>query len=79
MHANGTAPLEASSEEASTSAYSRMTVQLQEASENVLAKTPPCLLHFDDAFEYCNRLSHFWTWKMFVKHKKRLQWIHTFT
>ncbi len=33
-------------------------------------KTPPCLLHFDDAFEYCVRLLHFWTWKMFVKYKK---------
>lgn len=38
MHANGTAPLEASSEEASTSAYSRITVQLQEATENAFAE-----------------------------------------
>ena len=34
MHVNGTAPLEASSEEASNSAYSIITVQLQEATEN---------------------------------------------
>lgn len=46
MHVNGTAPLEASSEEATTSAYSRITVQLQEATENVFAKLHPacCIL-----------------------------------
>lgn len=46
MHGNGTAPLEASPLEASTSAYSRITVQLQEATENVFAKThhPACCI-----------------------------------
>lgn len=36
MHMNGTAPLEASSEEVSNSAYSRITVQPQEATENTI-------------------------------------------
>lgn len=44
MHVNGTAPLETSSEEALISAYSRITVQQQEATEIVFAKTPPRFL-----------------------------------
>lgn len=70
MHVNGTAPLEASSEEASTSAYSRITVQLQEATESVFAKTPPCLLHFDDALKYCVCIGHIFDLKKSVKYKK---------
>lgn len=53
MHVNGKAPLEASTGEAPPSAYSRITVQLQEATENAFAKRPPCLLHFDDALKIC--------------------------
>lgn len=50
MHMNGTAPLEASSEEALTSAYLTITVQLQEATENVCMRKKQfaCLLHFDN-------------------------------
>lgn len=86
MHVNGTAPLEASSEEASTSAYSRITVQLQEATENAFAEKrkkkkqpPPCLLHFDDNPKYCTCICYNFDLENRVKYeKKRLQWIHTF-
>lgn len=75
MHVNGTAPLEASSEEASNSAYSRMTVLRHDATENVSAKknptTPPCLLHFDDAFECCICIRDIFDLENSDKYKKK--------
>lgn len=67
MHVN--APLEPSSEEALTSAYSRTTVQLQEATENVFAKL--CLLHFDDALNIKNASATFFNLENSVNCKKR--------
>lgn len=62
MHTNSPAPLEASSEEVSTSAYTRVIVQLQEVAENATAKTSPGFLHFDGSLKCCMHL--------FIEYKK---------
>lgn len=75
MHMNGTAPLEASSEEASTSAYSRMTVLRHDATENVSAKKEKkihpacCILMMLSSVVYASVTSL--TWKNSDKYKKK--------
>lgn len=54
--------------EASNSAYSRTTVQLQEATENVFANL--CLLHFDDALNIENASVTFFNLENSVNYKK---------